>query len=69
MKSFIISAPKNILPNKIRDIAEFVIYSPYLLFNPLYTENLYSGPFANNEDQDEIPQNARFYQDLHCLLS
>ena len=24
--------------------------------------------FANSEDPDEMPQNAAFYQGLHCLL-
>ena len=23
---------------------------------------------TNSEDQDEMPQNAAFHQDLHCLL-
>ena len=23
---------------------------------------------ANSENPDEMPQNAAFYQDLHCLL-
>ena len=30
-------------------------------FNPLYTENPYTGTLANSKDPDEI-------QDLHCLL-
>ena len=25
--------------------------------------------FANSEDPDEMPQNAAFHQDLHCLLT
>ena len=26
------------------------------------------GTFANSEDTDEMPQNAAFHKDLHCLL-
>ena len=36
--------------------------------NPFYTGNPLTGTLACNEDPDEMPHYADFYQGLHCLL-
>ena len=36
--------------------------------NTLYAGNPLRATLPNNKDPDDIPQNATFYQCLHCLL-
>ena len=68
---------KSLLPHKailFNCYTDFAIRTnPHMLkynrpFNPLWTRNPWTGPFANIEDPDEMPYNEAFHQDLHCIL-
>ena len=60
--------PKTVHSLNQKRLSPFSLVSCSHCLNYLYSGNPYTGTLSNNKNQDEMQQNAAFYQGLHCLL-